>query len=146
MITPRAIEEKTQKRGTSREGGADRADIFNSLDLGGEPVAGTRAQGPWNMSKGKGKGKTGHPVQSVFGCLASARGAQGSQPLHPIPPSAPTPNNRHRFFWALDTCKHKTMAAPASALRAPAGQYVVSKVDQLVNWARKGSIWPMTFG
>ena len=25
-------------------------------------------------------------------------------------------------------------------------QYVVSKVDQLVNWARKGSIWPMTFG
>jgi NADH dehydrogenase (ubiquinone) Fe-S protein 7 len=25
-------------------------------------------------------------------------------------------------------------------------EYVVSKVDDLVNWARKGSIWPMTFG
>ena len=26
------------------------------------------------------------------------------------------------------------------------GEYVVAKVDTLVNWARKGSIWPMTFG
>ena len=25
-------------------------------------------------------------------------------------------------------------------------EYVVSKVDDLVNWARKGSLWPMTFG
>jgi hypothetical protein len=25
-------------------------------------------------------------------------------------------------------------------------EFVVSKVDDLMNWARKGSIWPMTFG
>ncbi|KAF9615076.1 hypothetical protein IFM89_021647 [Coptis chinensis] len=25
-------------------------------------------------------------------------------------------------------------------------EYVVSKVDDLMNWARRGSIWPMTFG
>merc|ERR1712146_790197 len=25
-------------------------------------------------------------------------------------------------------------------------EYVVIKVDDLVNWARKGSLWPMTFG
>ncbi|GAB2269288.1 hypothetical protein Dimus_004213 [Dionaea muscipula] len=25
-------------------------------------------------------------------------------------------------------------------------EYVISKVDALMNWARKGSIWPMTFG
>jgi len=25
-------------------------------------------------------------------------------------------------------------------------EYVVSKVDDLVNWARRGSMWPMTFG
>lgn len=25
-------------------------------------------------------------------------------------------------------------------------EFVVSKVDDLVNWARKGSMWPMTFG
>lgn len=34
-----------------------------------------------------------------------------------------------------------------SALAKPSvGEYVVSKLDQLVNWARKGSMWPMTFG
>ena len=25
-------------------------------------------------------------------------------------------------------------------------EFVVSKIDELVNWARKGSVWPMTFG
>ena len=34
------------------------------------------------------------------------------------------------------------------ALRAALrdAEFVVSKVDDLVNWARKGSLWPMTFG
>ena len=44
--------------------------------------------------------------------------------------------------------KSKNMASKAaSALAKPNNaEFVVSKVDQLVNWARKGSIWPMTFG
>ena len=25
-------------------------------------------------------------------------------------------------------------------------EYIVTKVDDLCNWARKGSMWPMTFG
>jgi len=25
-------------------------------------------------------------------------------------------------------------------------EFAVSKLDDLVNWARKGSMWPMTFG
>lgn len=25
-------------------------------------------------------------------------------------------------------------------------EYVVAKMDDLANWARKGSMWPMTFG
>ncbi|XP_071727311.1 NADH dehydrogenase [ubiquinone] iron-sulfur protein 7, mitochondrial-like [Rutidosis leptorrhynchoides] len=25
-------------------------------------------------------------------------------------------------------------------------EYVISKVDDLMNWARRGSLWPMTFG
>ncbi len=28
----------------------------------------------------------------------------------------------------------------------PGAEYVLSKVDALMNWARTGSIWPMTFG
>ncbi|GMH22063.1 hypothetical protein Nepgr_023906 [Nepenthes gracilis] len=41
--------------------------------------------------------------------------------------------------------------APPPATGSPAGlskpvEYVISKVDALMNWARRGSIWPMTFG
>ncbi|KNA21141.1 hypothetical protein SOVF_045850 [Spinacia oleracea] len=35
--------------------------------------------------------------------------------------------------------------APPPALPKSA-EYVISKVDDLMNWARRGSIWPMTFG
>lgn len=27
-----------------------------------------------------------------------------------------------------------------------AAEYVVSRVDDLVNWGRKSSLWPITFG
>lgn len=37
-------------------------------------------------------------------------------------------------------------AAPAATGPSNSAQYVVSKLDQLVNWARQGSMWPMTFG
>ncbi|GFZ16232.1 NADH-ubiquinone oxidoreductase 20 kDa subunit [Actinidia rufa] len=41
--------------------------------------------------------------------------------------------------------------APPPSTASPAGiskaaEYVISKVDDLMNWARRGSIWPMTFG
>jgi NADH dehydrogenase (ubiquinone) Fe-S protein 7 len=29
---------------------------------------------------------------------------------------------------------------------SPNAEYVVTKLDQIVNWARSSSIWPMTFG
>ena len=40
---------------------------------------------------------------------------------------------------------------PPPATSSPAGlskaaEFVISKVDDLMNWARRGSIWPMTFG
>ena len=25
-------------------------------------------------------------------------------------------------------------------------EYIISKLDQLVSWARKGSLWPVSFG
>ena len=37
--------------------------------------------------------------------------------------------------------------APASqAVPSSSAEYVVSKLDDLMNWARTGSMWPMTFG
>ncbi|KAL2543593.1 NADH dehydrogenase [ubiquinone] iron-sulfur protein 7 [Forsythia ovata] len=41
--------------------------------------------------------------------------------------------------------------APPPSTSSPAGlsktaEFVISKVDDLMNWARRGSIWPMTFG
>lgn len=36
--------------------------------------------------------------------------------------------------------------APPPAPASKAAEYVISKVDDLMNWARRGSIWPMTFG
>lgn len=41
--------------------------------------------------------------------------------------------------------------APPPSTSSPTGlpkaaEYVISKVDDLMNWARRGSIWPMTFG
>lgn len=35
-------------------------------------------------------------------------------------------------------------AAPMGLSKA--AEYVISKVDDLMNWARRGSIWPVTFG
>lgn len=40
---------------------------------------------------------------------------------------------------------------PPPSASSPTGvpkavEYVISKVDDLMNWARTGSIWPMTFG
>ncbi|OIT20925.1 PREDICTED: NADH dehydrogenase [ubiquinone] iron-sulfur protein 7, mitochondrial-like [Nicotiana attenuata] len=35
---------------------------------------------------------------------------------------------------------------PTSPALPKSVEYVISKVDDLMNWARRGSIWPMTFG
>lgn len=37
-------------------------------------------------------------------------------------------------------------AEPAAAGKGNALDYVVSGVDTIINWARMGSLWPMTFG
>jgi NADH dehydrogenase (ubiquinone) Fe-S protein 7 len=55
-------------------------------------------------------------------------------PLPPLPacpaslPPSPTPQPARPLLWR------------------PRAEYVVTKVDELVNWGRKGSMWPMTFG
>lgn len=41
-----------------------------------------------------------------------------------------------------------TLNAPTAmtSSKGPGAEFVLSKVDALMNWARTGSIWPMTFG
>ena len=50
---------------------------------------------------------------------------------------------QHADFSLPTSRSVSTSAAPQAA---PAAEYVVSKLDSLVNWARQGSMWPMTFG
>lgn len=50
-------------------------------------------------------------------------------PTEPAPPTNATPPT-----------------VPAYPVSSNSGEFVLSKVDALVNWARKGSLWPMTFG
>ena len=53
--------------------------------------------------------------------------------------SAPSTQNS-----AMLPARGVSTSAPVHA--SPAAEYVVSKVDALINWAREGSLWPMTFG
>lgn len=39
-----------------------------------------------------------------------------------------------------------SLPARCRSLLKMCAEYAVSKIDDLVNWARKGSLWPMTFG
>jgi hypothetical protein len=48
----------------------------------------------------------------------------------------------HIFF---PTAVHIPLREMAKSISKPL-EFVVSKVDTVVNWARAGSIWPMTFG
>ena len=65
------------------------------------------------------------------------------------------PGRPDDLCWILDhpcDLSAPTMLLPAENLDQllvkgkDGAEFVVTKVDELVNWARKGSIWPMTFG
>lgn len=83
------------------------------------------------------------------GCLAHLRGTQ----LAVIPYSSP--------LTTVPTTPSETTAPPPATIPkatppavsssgggrvSNAVEYVVTKIDDLINYARKGSLWPMTFG
>ena len=71
--------------------------------------------------------------------------------------SIPLSLSAQRALYLSTTSSGPTPSTPAPYARgpppsaSPAGvsktaEFVISKVDDLMNWARRGSIWPMTFG
>ncbi|KAI4337124.1 hypothetical protein L6164_015575 [Bauhinia variegata] len=65
-------------------------------------------------------------LHTTLPSLSSASAYGGASPTpyaRPLPPSTSSPTGLPK-----------------------AAEYVISKVDDLMNWARRGSIWPMTFG
>ncbi|KAH0969488.1 hypothetical protein GBA52_028669 [Prunus armeniaca] len=73
--------------------------------------------------------------------LSAQRGPLSPRPsprCRPPPPSGSTPATYAR--------PPPPLGLAASGWLSKAAEFVISKVDDLMNWARRGSIWPMTFG
>ncbi|CAI5488941.1 unnamed protein product [Closterium sp. Naga37s-1] len=96
---------------------------------------------------------------------ALARTTTASAPIRPalaastpIPAHTPAlPIPLHTAFLLPASARAIATSAPTSASASPSGaaapaaggsavDYVVAKVDDLMNWARTSSMWPMTFG
>ncbi|EIE26621.1 NADH-quinone oxidoreductase [Coccomyxa subellipsoidea C-169] len=65
--------------------------------------------------------------------------------------AAPALSRSLNNYGALSTIpaaspSNRQVSTSSAASASPAAEFVVSKVDALVNWAREGSMWPMTFG
>ena len=49
-------------------------------------------------------------------------------------------------FYTTEDMKEKMEGLSTRSKHSNMSEYIITKVDKLVNWARIGSMWPMTFG
>uniref|UniRef100_UPI001E1B3FF0 NADH dehydrogenase [ubiquinone] iron-sulfur protein 7, mitochondrial n=1 Tax=Jaculus jaculus TaxID=51337 RepID=UPI001E1B3FF0 len=73
-------------------------------------------------------------LRSGVGAMVQVRGIH--QSMAAVGPSSPQPA----------PSKSGAVVPKASNLPTSRAEYVVTKLDDLINWARRSSLWPMTFG
>ena len=84
-------------------------------------------------------------------CAACARAARaaarpGRIAVPRTPPSRFATPQTTQTRWASSLQETKSVDDFLQAPPENKVEFMVTKVDELVNWARKGSLWPMTFG
>ncbi|PBP18968.1 hypothetical protein BUE80_DR010235 [Diplocarpon rosae] len=86
------------------------------------------------------------PASSLIPCRSIA--AISSSPSKPASPSLTTPNAPASSSPILSVTGKERREVPLPSQEGKKGvmQYALTTLDQITNWARQGSLWPMTFG
>ena len=79
-------------------------------------------------------------------CARVARAAAPPARAAMRPARAAAPRTTQTRFLASSLQETKSVDDFLQAPPENKVEFMVTKVDELVNWARKGSLWPMTFG